>query len=41
MPVERESVWLSVDGERYLVDKKVMVLGRSQECDVQLADANV
>ena len=41
VPVERESVWLSVDGERYPVDKKVMVLGRSQECDVQLADANV
>jgi hypothetical protein len=40
-PVERESVWLSVDGERYPVDKKVMVLGRSQECDVQLADPNV
>jgi hypothetical protein len=41
VPVERESVWLSVDGERYPVDKKVMVLGRSQDCDVQLADPNV
>ena len=41
VPVERESVWLSVDGQRYPVDKKVMVLGRSQECDVQLADPNV
>src|SRR5438270_2397963 len=41
VPVERESVWLSVDGQRYLVDRKVMVLGRSQDCDVQLADPNV
>ena len=40
-PVERESVWLSVDGERHPVDKRVMVLGRAQDCDIRLADPNV
>ncbi len=40
-PVERESVWLNVDGQRYPVDRKVMVLGRSQDCDIQVADPNV
>ena len=40
-PVERESVWLSVDGQRVPVDKRVMVLGRAQDCDVQLSDPNV
>jgi hypothetical protein len=41
VPVERESVWLSLDGERFPVDKRVMVLGRAQDCDVQLSDPNV
>jgi hypothetical protein len=40
-PVERESVWLSVDGQRVPVDKRVMVLGRAQDCDVQISDPNV
>jgi Protein of unknown function (DUF3662)/FHA domain len=39
--VERESVWLTVDGERHQVDKRVTVLGRAQDCDIQLADPNV
>lgn len=40
-PVERESVWLTVDGQRHPVDKRVLVLGRAQDCDVQLSDPNV
>jgi FHA domain-containing protein len=40
-PVERESVWLTVDGERFPVDKRVLVLGRAQDCDVQIQDPNV
>jgi hypothetical protein len=40
-PVERESVWLTVDGERHPVDKRILVLGRGQDCDVRLADPNV
>ena len=40
-PVERVAVWLTVDGERHPVDKRVLVLGRGQECDVRLADPNV
>jgi FhaA, N-terminal domain/FHA domain len=40
-PVERESVWLTVDGERHPVDKRVLVLGRAQDCDVQISDPNV
>jgi hypothetical protein len=40
-PVERESVWLTVDGERISVDKRVIVLGRAQDCDIQLSDPNV
>ena len=30
-----------VDGERHPIDKRVVVLGRSQDCDIQLADPNV
>jgi FHA domain-containing protein len=40
-PVERESIWLTVDGERYPVDKRVLVLGRAQDCDVRISDPNV
>jgi hypothetical protein len=40
-PVERESVWLTVGGKRHPVDKRVLVLGRAQDCDVRLADPNV
>ena len=40
-PVEREVAALMVDGERHPIDKRVVVLGRSQDCDIQLADPNV
>ena len=40
-PVERESVFLSVDGERHPIDKRVTVIGRAQDCDIRLSDANV
>jgi hypothetical protein len=40
-PLERESVWLTVNGERYPVEKRVLVIGRAQDCDIQLADPNV
>jgi hypothetical protein len=38
--VEREVVSLSVDGERYEVDKRRMLIGRSRECDIQIDDAS-
>src|SRR5690242_12092514 len=41
VPVERESVWLVADGQRHPVDKRVMVIGRGQDCDVQISDPNV
>ena len=41
VPVERESAALSVNGARHELDKRVVVLGRSQDCDIQLADPNV
>ena len=40
-PVEREVVSLTVDGRRYDVEKRNMLLGRSQDCDVRLTDPNV
>ncbi len=39
--VEREAVALTIDGERHEIDKRVVVIGRGQECDIQLADPNV
>ncbi len=39
--VERESVWLTIDGERHPLDKRVTVIGRAQDCDILLADPNV
>src|SRR5207245_10135608 len=39
--VEREVVVLSWDGERREIDKRRVVLGRSRDCDIQLADPNV
>ena len=39
--VERETATLTVDGERHEVAKRVVVLGRSQDCDIQIADPNV
>jgi hypothetical protein len=38
--VEREQVTLSWDGERRTIDKRRVLIGRSKECDVQLADPN-
>jgi hypothetical protein len=37
----REVAALTIDGERRPIDKRVTVIGRSQDCDVQLADPNV
>ena len=37
----REVASLTLDGEHYPIDKGVVVLGRSQDCDIQLADPNV
>jgi hypothetical protein len=41
IPVEREVAVLSWDGQTKRVDKRVVVLGRSRECDIQIEDANV
>jgi hypothetical protein len=37
----REVATLVWDGQRRVVDKRRMLIGRSRECDVQLADTNV
>jgi hypothetical protein len=37
----REVAALTIDGQRHPIDKRVTVIGRSQDCDVQLADPNV
>jgi hypothetical protein len=39
--LERETAVLQWDGERREVDRRQIVLGRSRDCDIQLADANV
>ena len=39
--VERELAYLDVDGERHDLRKRRSVIGRSKDCDVQLADPNV
>jgi FHA domain-containing protein len=39
--VEREIVTLRADGKQHEVRKRRVVLGRSKECDIQLADPNV
>jgi hypothetical protein len=41
LDVEREVVTLTVNGERHEIDKRRVLIGRSRECDLQLADANV
>jgi FhaA, N-terminal domain/FHA domain len=41
LPVEREVAVLSWDGKTKRVDRRVVVLGRSRECDIQIEDANV
>ena len=40
-PVEREVVALTIDGRVHPVTSRVVVIGRSRECDVRLADTNV
>ena len=39
--VEQERVTLAWDGQRLPVEKRRVIIGRSRECDVQLADPNV
>jgi hypothetical protein len=39
--VERELAYLSVDGARHEIRKRRTVIGRSKDCDLQLADPNV
>jgi predicted component of type VI protein secretion system len=36
----QEIVTLTLDGKRHEVDKRRVVIGRSKECDIQLADPN-
>jgi Protein of unknown function (DUF3662)/FHA domain len=37
----RESVSLTVNGTKHELDKNEVVIGRSRDCDIQLADPNV
>jgi hypothetical protein len=39
--VEEELVTLTFNGSRYEVKQRRVVIGRSRDCDIQLADANV
>src|SRR2546423_3930149 len=39
--LERELVFLEEDGKRHEVTRRRVVIGRSRDCDVQLADPNV
>jgi Protein of unknown function (DUF3662)/Inner membrane component of T3SS, cytoplasmic domain len=39
--VERELAYVTVDGERHELRKRRTVIGRSKDCDLQLADPNV
>jgi hypothetical protein len=39
--VEQELAVLVFDGTRHEVSKRTVVIGRSRDCDIQLADANV
>jgi pSer/pThr/pTyr-binding forkhead associated (FHA) protein len=39
--MEAEPAALEVDGERHALDRPRMVIGRSRECDIQIADPNV
>jgi pSer/pThr/pTyr-binding forkhead associated (FHA) protein len=39
--VEREEASLTVNGRKRVLNERSVVLGRSKECDVQVADANV
>jgi Protein of unknown function (DUF3662)/FHA domain len=39
--LEREVATLTVDGTRHELDKRRVVIGRSRDCDIQVADTNV
>jgi Protein of unknown function (DUF3662)/FHA domain len=39
--MERELVTLTFDGQEHRVEKRRVLIGRSKECDIQLADTNV
>ena len=39
--LEQETATLTVNGKRHELDKRRIVIGRSRDCDIQLADANV
>jgi Protein of unknown function (DUF3662)/Inner membrane component of T3SS, cytoplasmic domain len=39
--LERETATLTVNGKRHDLDKRRVVIGRSRDCDIQVADANV
>jgi hypothetical protein len=39
--MEPEPAVLEVDGERHAIDKHRVVIGRSRDCDIQVADPNV
>jgi hypothetical protein len=39
--LEREVATLTVDGKRHELDKRRVVIGRSRDCDIQVADTNV
>jgi hypothetical protein len=39
--VERELVTLDADGTQHAVDKRTVLIGRSKDCDIRLADPNV
>ena len=39
--VEPETVTLDVDGTQHAIDKRSVVIGRSKDCDIRLADPNV
>ena len=39
--VEPEVVTLDVDGEQHALDKRSVVIGRSKDCDIRVADPNV
>ena len=39
--LQREVASLTVDGKRHALDKRRVVIGRSRDCDIQVADANV
>jgi hypothetical protein len=39
--VQRETVFLRVDGTQHTLDKRSVVIGRSRDCDIRLGDPNV